>query len=375
MSTVTAERYSDITLVEYIWLDVNGIPRSKSRVLPAHVDPLPENFPEWNFDGSSTGQAETLDSEVWLKPAAVYKDPFTPGHTFLLLCETYEPDGKVHPTNTRAQAQIIHNKIEEEHDPWFGIEQEFFLIDSDTGLPLGFPGSRLHCPRPQGSFYCGVGDINAIGRKLVIQAFLTCLEAKIKVCGMNGEVAPGQWEIQVGPLPGVAAADDIIMLRYILHRVSEGTGVTVEFGAKPVPNYNGSGAHTNFSTKAIRNSETGLAAITKALTALRLRHHHHLSLYQGLNNDNAMRLTGTHETSDPKVFSYGVGARDASVRIPSMVYEKGYGYLGIGDQARVVIHTWLFMVSWRPCALILHPSMLSNTLDVEKNELSNVLTP
>jgi len=326
--SVDCHRYkpysTSIKLVEYIWSDAKGVPRSKSRVLSGDV----KNFPIWNFDGSSTGQAETLKSEVWLVPKAVYQDPFTDHpNAYLTLCETYEPSNEPHETNTRAQARQLHEAVKEKDDPWFGIEQEFFLMDSLTGRPLGFPSNPLQQPRAQGPFYCGVGEGNALGRRIVTEAYLACIKAGIKVCGMNGEVAPGQWEIQVGPLPGVEAADDIIMLRYVLHRLSEGTGVYVDFGAKPVADYNGSGAHTNFSTKAIRDETSGRDGIEAALKALEKRHKHHLQLYSGRNNDNALRLTGNHETSDPKKFSYGVGARDASVRIPSQVHEKGYGYL------------------------------------------------
>ena len=34
---------------------------------------------EWNYDGSSTGQAPGHDSEVLLRPAAIFRDPFRGG--------------------------------------------------------------------------------------------------------------------------------------------------------------------------------------------------------------------------------------------------------------------------------------------------------
>ena len=59
--------------LEYIWLDVNNELRSKTKYVK-NVDV--NNLPIWNFDGSSTGQAEGSQSEVLLKPCKCWKDPF-----------------------------------------------------------------------------------------------------------------------------------------------------------------------------------------------------------------------------------------------------------------------------------------------------------
>lgn len=97
---------------EYVWIGgTKADMRSKTKTLdkmPKSVDELPH----WNYDGSSTGQAPGHDSEVYLIPRAIFKDPFRPGDNILVMCDCYEPprlnaDGtitppKAIPTNTRA---------------------------------------------------------------------------------------------------------------------------------------------------------------------------------------------------------------------------------------------------------------------------------
>ncbi len=91
-----------------------------------------QDLPHWNYDGSSTGQAPGHDSEVYLVPRAIYKDPFRGGDNILVMCDTYEPprpqpDGSVIPikpipTNTRFACAEVMKRAEAE-EPWFGIEQ------------------------------------------------------------------------------------------------------------------------------------------------------------------------------------------------------------------------------------------------------------
>jgi len=303
---------------EYLWIDgTDPTPsiRSKTRVLPNGT----KDFPIWGFDGSSTNQAPGDDSDCVLRPVYSCPDPIRGGDNILVMCEVLLTDMTPHPTNTRAACAEVARKHKDE-EAWFGIEQEYTLFESDGLQPLGFPEGGF--PEPQGPYYCGVGTGLIFGREISEEHASACIKAGIGIAGTNAEVMPGQWEFQIGPLGPLNVSDQLWVSRWLLHRVAEEFGVVVSIEPKPVSgDWNGAGCHTNYSTKAMRESYQPIVDACEALGENILEH---MSNY-GAGNEN--RLTGLHETQKMDEFSYGVSDRGASIRIPWQVEVDQKGYL------------------------------------------------
>ncbi|XP_022948325.1 glutamine synthetase cytosolic isozyme-like isoform X2 [Cucurbita moschata] len=313
---------TDKVIAEYIWIGGSGMDlRSKARTLCGPVSD-PSDVPKWSYDGSSTGQASGEDSEVILYPQAIFRDPFRRGNNILVLCDAYTAAGEPIPTNKRdAAAKIFSHPDVAAEVPWYGIEQEYNLLQKDVKWPIGWPIGGF--PGPQGPYYCGVGADKAFGRDISEAHYKACLYAGINISGINGEVMPGQWEFQVGPSVGISAGDEMWVARYILERITEIAGVVLCFDPKPIQgDWSVACADINYSTKSMRD-DGGIKVIRKAIEKLKLRHKEHIAAYR---EGNKRRLNGQHETNDINTFSWGVANRCASVRVGRDTEKKGKGY-------------------------------------------------
>jgi glutamine synthetase len=300
---------------EYIWIDgtePTPLLRSKTKVLDDAEEPG-----IWGFDGSSTNQAPGANSDCVIRPVFICPDPLRGGNDKLVLCEVLLIDMTPHPTNTRAACQAVSETYADQ-EPWFGIEQEYTFLKE--GRPLGWPQGGF--PGPQGPYYCGVGADEIWGRDIVEAHTTACIEAGLHISGTNAEVMMGQWEFQIGPASPLVASDELYIARWLLYRIAEDFDVSVTIDPKPMPgDWNGAGAHTNFSTNLMRENYD---AIITACEALGTRAHEHITNY---GSGVERRLTGMHETAPWTEYSYGVSNRGASVRIPWQVGQDKKGYI------------------------------------------------
>jgi glutamine synthetase len=229
--------------------------------------------------------------------------------SFIVLCETFDVNMQPLPSNHRRAAAKIFNKGLDE-EPWFGIEQEYIMIHKNNETNL-----------EEGRHYCGT-YLNSIERKIAEEHMRACLYAKIKYAGLNSEVTQHQWEYQIGTCVGIEAGDHLTIANFLLERIAEKYNVEICYHPKLYHDKNGTGCHTNFSTSRTRSGD-GIEEIYKCIEKLKDKHDDHIAVY-GEGNDK--RLTGIHETSSYTQFSFGVGTRNTSVRIPTQVAKEGYGY-------------------------------------------------
>lgn len=302
---------------EYIWIggeqehSLEPNLRSKTRTILVN-DSKPflqlHELPIWNFDGSSTDQAETAHSEVELIPVYVCKDPLRGAPHVLVLCECVKPLKTPVKSNKRYHAaRIFTTELLQQYQPWFGLEQEYVLLNAGPMLSSFQTEGSLH--------YCGVGKRNALGRAVAEEHLQACLKAGLIISGMNAEVMQNQWEFQIGPVVGIAAADQLWVARYILLRIAEQHRFDVLFHPKRFPRLSGSGCHANFSTYNMRKVPGD--AVMGFITALERDHMYLMTQTQLYGKGNELRLTGEFETAPLTRFSYGIGDRTASIRIPT----------------------------------------------------------
>jgi glutamine synthetase len=316
--------------LEYVWLDgyKSKNTRSKVRYVEWTMDSESGNMsresvldriPDWNFDGSSTKQAVTENSDIILVPVKVYHNPMEQSEmpSFIVLCETYNTDGSPHESNHRHQLENVLDS-----DIWFAVEQEYTLMDVETDKPVGF--SKKENVQEQGEYYCGNGGANVTNRFIVEQHAFACIQSGISIYGTNAEVLLSQWEYQLNPNNAIDMADDLWVSRFLLQRICEDYGVYASFHPKPISgDWNGAGAHINFSTEYMREN-SDKEYIENVCEVLRETHDEHIAVY---GEDNELRLTGDCETQHISKFSYGVNDRGASIRIPSITAENWKGYL------------------------------------------------
>lgn len=302
---------SAMRFAEYIWIDGSHPEqalRSTSRLVQVPHKPHITDFPVGKYTGK-----DGENSDWQLVPVRWYRDPFRCDGHFIVLCEVFDASDNAHASNLRAVfRELLATSAGEAMKPWLGFEQEYTLFRN--GRPLGFPAQGQ--VKPQGKYYCGVGNNNVFGREVAEAHAAACMVAGVLMCGINAEAMPGQWEFQIGyrgvesdAYDALSAADDVWIARYLLLRIGEQQGVRISFDCQPVKgDWQQAGMHTHFSTDFTRDPHYGIESIKNVIGNLK----------QLPPTFSVRRIGETRHDSTNA---------DNAIRIPPQVVRKGFGYL------------------------------------------------
>ena len=343
MATKTQNR-PDPVMLEYIFTDHFNVIRSKTKIVRKEINSIDDLEPWYYFNFHKWGQTAGIEKSVLLDPVAIYPDPFRGGKHLLVLCQNLGMDKTPHYTNHRAKAVEIMNRAADS-EPQFGVEQEYMIFGrefaphegTENGKPFlenkRIPYKWLAHNNPGGGpeaiYIHEVGGGKMYGRDLAEEHVRLCLKAGLKIDGMNPEATPSQWEYQVGICDGIELGDHLTVSRWILHRVSEKYEAHISLKARPYKGpYFGSGLHTNFSTKQMRegaDGKTGLQFVEEGAELLCKKENHDLHIPE--YGDNTERLNGGCCVGDLDTSNWSRMDRDCSIRIPAPTVVDGKGYL------------------------------------------------
>lgn len=280
--------------------------------------------------------------EVTLKPAAMFENPFFKSPHKIVFCEIWITKDEPAEINSRFRCNETMNRLKydaktgyrphQAHEPWFGIEQEYCVID-DADKPVSYDPHKYDYKTL--AVYSTIGprhDVNVgVERELSSRHLLACLYAGVTIGGRDREDGPSQWEFQIGPCEGVTIGDHLYVARYILYRLAELYGLRVTFSPIPVPGEAFTSAgHLNFSTSRMRQ-KGGIEFIRHAIDILSKSSEEPLLGYYDPTKElaNSIRLQDTISQYHPRLNEFVFDAANkklTSVRIPQFVQDNGYGY-------------------------------------------------
>jgi glutamine synthetase len=298
------------------------------------------------FDGSSIrGWQKIHQSDLALRPdpTTAVRDPFSEEPTLIIRCDVTDPTTAMgyerDPRSIARKAETYLKSTGIADTAYFGPEPEFFILDDvrwgidmrgafysidseeaawNAGAKL--PGGNIgHRPTVKGGYF-PVPPVDSSQELRTIMS-LTLEEVGMKVEAHHHEVATAnQNEIATRYNDLLRKADELIMLKYVVHNVAHAYGKTATFMPKPVVGDNGSGMHCHQSLakdgKNIFSGDKYAGLSDEALYYIGgiIRHAKALNAFTNPATNSYKRLVPGFEA--PVLLAYSARNRSAAVRVP-----------------------------------------------------------
>lgn len=341
----------DIKFVDFRFTDTRG--KEQHVTVPAHQvdEDVFENGKM--FDGSSiAGWKGINESDMILmpEPETAVVDPFFDKPTLILRCDVLEPTtgqgyGRC-PRSLAKRAEVYLKSIGIADAAYFGPEPEFFIFD-DVRWGAQMSGAFYQIDSEESSWNSEkVFENGNIGHRPGIkggyfpvppvdslQDIRSAMCLTLEKMGLVPEVhhhevaTAGQCEIGTRFNTLVRRADDLQILKYVIHNVAHSYGKTVTFMPKPLVGDNGNGMHCHQSlAKAGRNlfagdNYAGLSDLALYYIGGIIKHAKALNAITNASTNSYKRLVPGFEA--PVMLAYSARNRSASIRIPYVSNPKG----------------------------------------------------
>ena len=342
---------NEVKFIDFRFTDTIG--KEQHVTVPAHTADE-DLFEEGKmFDGSSiSGWKGINESDMILMPDpdTSVLDLFCDEATLQLRCNVVEPatmqgyDRCPRSLAKRAEAYLNSTGIAD--TAFFGPENEFFVFDS-VAWADSMQGAFYSIDSDEGAWNSGrtTGDGNTGHRPTVKGGYFpvppvdSLHDLRSAMClaledmGVETEVhhhevaTAGQCEIGAVFNTLVRKADEVQVLKYVVHNVAHAYGKTATFMPKPLVNDNGNGMHVHQSlSKGGVNLFSGDGYGGLSDTALYyiggiIKHARALCAFTNPATNSYKRLVPGFEA--PTILAYSARNRSASIRIPYVANPKG----------------------------------------------------
>ncbi|MDH4108940.1 MAG: glutamate--ammonia ligase [Gammaproteobacteria bacterium] len=305
------------------------------------------------FDGSSiAGWKGINESDMILMPdpQSAVIDIFSEETTLNLRCSVIEPstmqpyDRCPRSLALRAEAYLKSTGIADV--AYFGPENEYFVFD-DVRWDATMQGAFYSIDSSEGAWNTSRSyeDSNTGHRPTVKGGYFpvppvdslhdmrSAMCLALEEMGLETEVhhhevaTAGQCEIGVKFSTLARKADEVQILKYVIHNVAHSYGKTATFMPKPLVNDNGSGMHVHMSLmkdgKNLFSGDgyAGLSDIALYYIGGVIKHAKALNAFTNPATNSYKRLVPGFEA--PTILAYSARNRSASIRIPYVSNPKG----------------------------------------------------